>query len=143
MKTLIQQMSLAVTLSMLLGVAVVSAQTSHTLVGDIPFDFHVGKALLPAGEYTVKSGLPFFDAICIQSKDGSKSAMVQTFGLAPGKEGGTAKLVFNRHGSTYFLSQIWKPSESIVRGLSKTKMEIEVAGEAREAQVMEVALGKR
>ncbi|HVN83187.1 MAG TPA: hypothetical protein VMW38_29655 [Terriglobia bacterium] len=143
MKRLIHQVSLAVTLSLVLGVAVVSAQNSHTLVGDIPFDFHVGKALLPAGEYTVKSTPPVSGAICIRSKDGSKSAMVQTFGLAPSKEDGVAKLVFNRYGSSYFLSQVWNPSEPIVRGLTKSKVEIEVARKASEAQAMEVALEKR
>ena len=143
MKRLIHQVSLAVTLSLVLGVAVVSAQNSHTLVGDIPFDFHVGKALLPAGEYTVKSTIPVSGAICIQSTDGSKSAMVQTFALAPSKGDGAAKLVFNRYGSTYFLSQVWNPSESIVLGLSKSKVEIEVARKARDTNAMEVALGKR
>jgi len=142
MRRFIHQVSLAVAVYLFLGAAVVSAQSSTRLVGDIPFEFHVGQATLPSGEYTVKSGYPTADTICIQSKDRSRSAMVQTIPFSPGKEGGVAKLVFTQYGSNYFLSQVWNPSESIVRELNKSKLEMEVARKVRESQATEVALRK-
>ena len=143
MRRLKHQVHLAAVVSLLLGVVMVSAQTSTKLVGDIPFDFHVGQTTLPSGQYTVKFGYPTAGVICIQSQDGARSAMTQTISLTPGKQDGVAKLVFNQYGTSYFLSQAWNPSHSIARGVLKTKAEMEVARNARNPQATVVALEKR
>jgi hypothetical protein len=142
MKKQVIQVILAMAVSLSLAVAVGSAQSSPSLKADIPFDFHVGRATLPSGEYTVKSVSPASGAICIQSRDGSKVAMALTIPFAPSKKDGPAKMVFNRYGSDYFLSQVSNPSDSLVRELMKTKAETEIAKKVNEAQTTEVALTK-
>ena len=142
MKRQVIQATLAVAVSLMLVVAVGSAQTSVRAVADIPFDFHVGNATLPSGQHMIKSGFPTSDTLSIQSKVGSRNAIAMTLAVTPSKKDGAAKLVFNRYGSNYFLSQVWNPADSIVRGLSKSKAEIEVAQKASEAQATEVALKK-
>jgi hypothetical protein len=50
-----------------------SRRRSSTLVANIPFQFNVGKAVLPSGEYRVKPANP--SPFLIQSKDGRQSQM--------------------------------------------------------------------
>jgi hypothetical protein len=119
------------------------AQTSARASANIPFDFHVGNTTLPSGQYLIKSGTPTIDTLLIQSKDGSRSAVAMTHGVKSTQTDSAAKLVFNQYGTNYFLSQVWNPSDSIVRGLLKTKVEMEVARKVREGQITEVALEKR
>ena len=143
MKRQITQVTLAVAVSLMLAVAVSFAQTSARASAKIPFDFHVGNITLPSGLYLVKSGFPTVDTLLIQSKDASRSAVAMTQGVKSTQRDGAAKLVFNQYGTNYFLSQVWNPSDSIVRGLVMTKAEMEVARQVRGAQTTVVALEKR
>lgn len=143
MKRQVIQATLAVAVSLMLVVAVGSAQTSVRAVANIPFDFHVGNATLPSGQYMIKSGFPTTGTLSIQSKDGSGNAIAMTLAVAPIKGDGKAKLVFSRYGSEYFLSEVWNPADTIVRGLTKTKAEMEMARKIGQAQTTEVALRKR
>ena len=136
------QTTLALALSLTVAVAVGSAQTSVRAVADIPFDFHVGNVLLPSGQYIVKSGFPTEGNLCIQSKDSSRKAIAPTLGVTQMRRNGPNKLVFNQYGSSYFLSQVWNPEDSIVRGLGKSTVEMEVARKIREGRATEVALKK-
>ena len=102
------------------------AQTSASrqLIATIPFEFSVGDKAMPAGDYTVRQINPASDRAVLQlrRKDGSASAMVQTTSIL-GKTQESAKLVFHRYGSTYFLSQIWMAGEATGRELPKTRQE--------------------
>jgi len=133
----------AVAVALTLAVAIGFAQTSSRGSADIPFNFHVGNATLPAGQYLVNSGYPTTTSLLIRSKDGSKGAMVMTSAIAPMKADGAAKLVFNQYGSDYFLSEVWNPSDSIVRGVVKTKSEVEVARKALGGKITEIVMEKR
>ena len=147
MKRHIYQASSSVVVAMLLAVAVVSAEPSYVAVGNIPFDFHVGQATLPSGEYILMLDFPLRGTICIQSKDGSKRAMVIGTPFIPkNKDGenkdGAEKLVFRQYGSDYFLSRVSQPGQPGLE-LMKTKLESEIAQRASPAHTAEVALGKR
>ncbi|MGH9970344.1 MAG: hypothetical protein ACREBG_21485 [Pyrinomonadaceae bacterium] len=88
-----------------LAIASAQAQTSRREV-NIPFDFSAGSAKLKAGVYTVKrmSG----NALAIRSAAGKTTALVNaplTLGSRDSKAG--QRLVFNKYGDRYFLSQIW------------------------------------
>jgi hypothetical protein len=107
-----------------LAAPVVQAQ-SYTLVANIPFEFNVGKAVLPSGEYGIKLVNP--TTLMIQSKAGHQSALATTIGVSSPKGEDTGKLVFNRYGTQYFLSKFWRGGESVGRELSKSRTEIEVA----------------
>jgi hypothetical protein len=96
----------SLTLFTMLGVPVLYGQ-SGMLVANIPFDFNVGKASLPSGEYNVK---PMSQgSIVIQSKDGRQSAIALTNVTDSPKSLAVGKLVFNRYGDQYFLSKVLTP----------------------------------
>jgi len=120
----------------MLAAPVIQAQ-SDTLVANIPFDFHVGKALLPSGAYDVKPLNP--GTLLIQSKDGSSSAISLTIGVSSGKIQDTGRLVFNRYRDEYFLSKVWRPGSSTGRELPKSRSEIEMAKNMSKPEATEVA----
>ncbi|HXY50925.1 MAG TPA: hypothetical protein VEI01_15830 [Terriglobales bacterium] len=83
------------------------AQTQITRILDVtvPFDFVVGSQHLAAGPYQIfHIGSQL---ILLQSKDGKSIAIapVMVSSTRPGKS--YSKLVFNRYGDIYILSQVW------------------------------------
>ena len=121
----------------MLAAPVVQAQ-SGMLVANIPFQFNVGKAVLPAGEYRVKPMHP--STFLIQSKDGHQSAVAITIGVSSSKEEDTGKLVFNRYGNQYFLSKVWRPGNREGRELLKSRAEIEIAKSVSSPEATTVAV---
>jgi hypothetical protein len=107
------------------AVPLVYAQSSGNLKASIPFNFVVGGKPLPAGEYSVKPVSQV--AVVVQNKDNLSSAIVLTTTVEASKIQEVGKLVFNRYGDQYFLSQIWTPAASTGRQLSKSRMEREIA----------------
>src|SRR5204863_1409692 len=88
----------------LFAAASLLAQGSQNIVVDVPFGFHMGPSIFPAGEYTVytdaSTGL-----VRMRSADSKASAMIQTHAVQSRATSGTGKLVFHRYGDEYFLSQ--------------------------------------
>jgi len=107
-----------------LAAPIVQAQ-SDPLVANIPFEFNVGKAVLPSGEYGIKLVNP--TTLMIESKKGHQAAFTTTIGVSSPKREDIGKLVFNRYGTQYFLSKVWRWGETVGRELSKSRTEIEVA----------------
>jgi hypothetical protein len=97
---------------------------SDMLVANIPFDFSVGKASLPHGEYNVK---PMNQgSIVIRSKDGRKGVVAMTIATDSPKSLAVGKLVFNRYGDQYFLFKVLGPGSS-GKELLRSKTERELA----------------
>ena len=106
MKTIL---NIAVATMILVGIVAVNthAQTgAHKVVANIPFEFTVGKATLPAGRYTVTVMNPTSDRKILQIRqiEGRASAMVITNDVA-GDTSENAKLVFHRYGDRYYFAQ--------------------------------------
>jgi len=115
--------------SVLLVATVVSAhaQSERTQVTYIPFNFVVGKKTLPAGEYVVRPNRKLSDDIwLVQSKDGDESALFTTRSVQASKTQKRTKLVFNKYGDQYFLSQIWEGGSNSGRELVKRRPEREL-----------------
>ncbi len=75
---------------------------------NVPFAFHVGNELMPAGEYQV-AHINSRDMLLIRGVKNKQVIVVH--GLPSGKYADeTAKLVFHRYGDTYFLRQVWIPN---------------------------------
>jgi hypothetical protein len=90
----------------MLAIASVKAQTPSSVEVNIPFDFSAGKATLKAGAYSIKRTTG--NALAIRSADGKTTALVNgplTIGSRDSKPG--ERLVFNKYGDQYFLSQVW------------------------------------
>src|SRR5215213_112998 len=95
-------------LGIFLGLAVVSvhAQAPSKVEINIPFEFSAGKTTLPAGVYSIKrlSG----NNVTLRSENGKSSVILN----APVTHNSTdpnavERLVFERYGDQFALSQIW------------------------------------
>lgn len=75
---------------------------------NVPFAFHVGNELMPAGQYQV-SHINSRDMLLIRGLESKQVILVHS--VPSGKYADeTAKLVFHRYGDTYFLRQVWIPN---------------------------------
>jgi hypothetical protein len=86
--------------------ATTNAQSSDSMIVEIPFSFVVGKQELPAGDYVVSRAAG--DAIQLASRDG-ESAVVAIAGgrLRANSYPSKGKLVFRSYEGRYHLSQVW------------------------------------
>lgn len=113
-------------LGLLLVAACASAQTLN-VKANIPFDFVVNQATLPAGTYSIgelDSGSP----VLLIRGDNGKGSMVAISNHAESREASAnSHLVFHRYGDQYFLAQIWVQGEAAGRQLRMTRREAEVA----------------
>jgi hypothetical protein len=108
---------------MLLATNVV-AQTSQEMVANIPFSFTVCREQLPAGKYKVR---PVTSAnpriVLVATADNRPIEMICTHDVQSKKPATTGKLIFNRYGNQYFLSELWLQGETTGRQLGKTEAE--------------------
>ena len=112
----------------MLALVTVQAQTQRGEV-NIPFDFYAGTAKLKAGAYQVKRMSD--NTVAIRTADGKTTALVSaplTIGARDSKSG--RRLVFNKYGDQFFISQIWLDVES-GRQVIPSKEEIRVAKDER------------
>jgi len=123
--------------------ALVYSQSLPKLVADIPFEFHVGQAMLPAGAYIVnREGNDFTNILKIQNATTGKSAFTFTMPGSSANSPNQAKLIFNRYGSDYFLSKVCNPYSWGTYQLPKSKTEKEIARNAL-SEKAEVVAQKR
>lgn len=131
--------------AMALAVTAAHAQSTSDIKFHIPFDSVAGKANLPAGDYTVRveSGTAT-KIIRIRNADG-KYLFTTGFSMPTRSRELSAqgKLVFNRYGDQYFLSQVWQPGVSNGQALPRSGAEREVAKNAQIAKSREAEQGQK
>ena len=137
-------LTIAITALAALMATTAKAQTSapRTMRARIPFAFHAGSKVLPAGEYSITVLNPESDrqALQIRTLDGRASAIVQTF-AATVKAIRDSKLVFHRYGDNYFFAEAQAVGESTTLTAVKSNAErIEAAAAARRGSKSVVAL---
>jgi hypothetical protein len=120
------------TLAVLASTRVARAQ--ETMRVNIPFDFVAGNTSLPAGEYSVETSGPTHTLLLIDRKDASTSALIITNAAVSAEPQSESKLIFNRYGDRYFLSQVWTAGYSTGRQLLKSAREKEMAQAKNETQ---------
>jgi hypothetical protein len=101
---------------------------SVDLRATIPFDFHAGKTLLPAGDYLIHGDGP---VVWLRAEDHSKPAFaLMTIAAVAGMDqqarSRPARVEFNRYGDEFFLRTIWNPSTAGGRQLVPTAREKEL-----------------
>ena len=132
----------------LLGCIAVSAQaqcnSGAQSSANIPFQFSVGWATLPAGEYGVTCLDPEHRLLQIRSSDG-KAASTMLMIQLEGQAQNHGRLVFHRYGARYFLAQVWTGGNERGSELPKTRAECNVERELKgmKPKSAEVALTKR
>jgi hypothetical protein len=126
----------------LLTAAAALAQSDVALQIDIPFEFHIGTTILPAGHYEMR---PQFvrDVLQIRCRERRVSALIVMNGADARTMPQLATLKFNRYGNTYFLSRVWIPEYSQRRELSKSKAEFEFVRNSSPVPPAAVALVRR
>lgn len=116
-----------VVLGLLLPLVVVAnagSQKANELVADIPFNFTVCKEQMPAGKYKV---FPISRAnprlLLVRGEDNRSMEIVCTNDVESSKISADTRLIFNRYGDRYFLSQMWVQGEKTGNQLIKTEEE--------------------
>ena len=121
-RNLIAVLSLVV-MSLLLNATGAYAQSYAK--ANVPFDFKVGSAQLPAGPYEITVSNTSSGSILIRNDQTSAAAMSTARTETPRST--HAKLVFHKVGSQYFLAEIWRSSETagMIVPTSKQEKELE------------------
>ncbi|SRR6266852_8253262 len=107
----------------------------------VPFDFTIGSKSFPSGDYVVRSGMAH-TVLAIQSVDGQSAAMTLTTPLYGRNESGGARLIFNRYGDRYFLSQVWA-NGSEGRELSRSTSEKELIAKTKSTKSVALVASSR
>jgi hypothetical protein len=94
---------------------------------EVPFDFVAAQGTMPAGEYRVTPNQPAQGMVRLISSKGSSAAICFAHAIQSSRPSDTSKLVFNRYGNQYFLSQVWSEGSDYGRGLPPSKAEREIA----------------
>ena len=126
--------------ALLLAASASIAQTRQgDVVANIPFPFIVAHQTLPAGHYIVSPANA--DALGIHDAN-NRGTFVPTESTQRSANDNSCKLVFHRHGDTYFLSEVWVAGNSNGRTLFRSRAERELAESGKEKVIAEVTLGK-
>ena len=115
---------------------VASAQTIKVKV-NVPFNFVVNRATLPAGEYLVQSVDDEGKVLAIRDLNTNTTRLVTFNSCTSPKSASQTKLIFHRYGERYFLNQIWVEGNNSGHELSPSPREEEVA---KDFSVREVVL---
>ena len=126
----------------LLTAAAAFAQSDAVMKADIPFAFHIGAKILPAGHYEVHPQI-IPGVVLIRCLECKVSAMIQVLPVLARKTPGAATLMFNRYDETYFLSSVWIPGYPQGGEVRKSKVELEFARKSSMAAPAEVALVRK
>jgi hypothetical protein len=108
---------------------------------NVPFAFVAGGVHLPPGQYHVyHPGDPYL--IVIEKDDGRARAMEYVHPSTADPSSSNTKLVFNKYGDQYFLSQVWTERDLEVHHCFKCRMEKALMAQSPRPQPVVVA-GKR
>lgn len=88
-----------------LAVAGVQAQAPSKVEVEIPFEFSVGKTTLKPGVYTIKRLSGHY--LTMRRSDGKSVILNAPLTLTSSDPQSVERLVFNKYGEHYSLSQIW------------------------------------
>lgn len=103
------------------------AQNVHVRA-NIPFDFIVDKGKLAAGQYDLSSlNTATGRTLLLKNSDGKPLRMINANAVSSIQPSSKTKLVFERYGDRYFLSQIWIEGRDIGHELPKSAREAEMA----------------
>ena len=124
--------------SILILLASASAYAEQEIKAQIPFPFHMGASALPSGSYTVDTRVER-KVLRFTSADGKSSAVILSHAAQSLLTPTQPKLVFNRYGDEYFLSQVWAGGSNTGHELAASRLEKEVAAAAKRSTTTLVA----
>ena len=116
------------------AVASVHAQAPSKVEVNIPFEFSAGKTTLQAGVYSIKrmSG----NNVIVRSEDGKSNVILNAPVTNTASDpNAVERLVFEKHGEQYALSQIWLTAD--------TGRQVWTSGKNKKSERIEIALRRR
>jgi hypothetical protein len=119
-------------LGLLLVAACANAQTNVT--AKVPFDFVVGKATLPASDYSIQGMSGNAHLLVIRNQKASGGMIVLSNSAQSAGASTDTRLVFHRYGDSYFLAQIWTAGDSSGQQLKVSPREQEMARNNRNSE---------
>ena len=90
------------------------ADSPHTVLTTVPFDFVVGNQTLPAGAYSINQALDGTNVLRVQRQDGTAAGFIVPAGVDFISDHSSARLVFQHTGGTYFLTTIISDDRSYI-----------------------------
>ena len=129
-------------LLLICAVGATSAQGISTTKWDVPFSFNVGKAILPPGEYVIRSADSSnnWSMLSIENQKEPKSTYFRVNSFQQGRASETSKLVFHQYENQYFLAQICLQGEDTGRELPMTRAELELAKGVKHTQTSQAKI---
>ena len=133
---------------LILAVWLLTTASAYAQITDVkanvPFQFSVGKTVLPAGTYFIKSALPPFGGsgmLVIWSSDrhAARQRWLRSISVQSVSAQDDSKLVFRCYGGLCFLSQIWAAGYDVGRQLIKSPREHLLAKEGPALRVLVLA----
>jgi hypothetical protein len=141
-KHLVTTMAIAVFVT---TIAVISAQAQNapSVSVSIPFDFEVAGKTLKAGDYQVRME-GSRSSLKIENRDSLHTTFVMISPLQRADIQDQSKLVFNRYGNQYFLSQVWiagrSSGEEVRQGSTERGIRRELAALGHKPERVEIAV---
>jgi hypothetical protein len=94
-----------------LAAVALHAQSATWFQVHIPFAFVAAGQSLNAGDYTIAADtIP--GLLVLTAARGKESVVVKGLPIAPAATPDRSRLVFNRYGDRYFLSEVWPPGSA-------------------------------
>jgi hypothetical protein len=103
---------------------------SNKQTANVPFEFHLGDRVMPAGNYTIRQLTD--ESLEISNDTAGAKSVALTFSAQRSEKETEAKLVFRHIGDQYFLVQVWGTNTEVGRELipSHLQDELKHKGEA-------------
>lgn len=99
-------------------------QSDRQTIIHIPFNFSVGEKAFPAGKYIIERNRKDSDTVwVIKRKDNVGSALMLTQSVRANDPAEETRLVFNRYGDLYFLSEFWTAGSNTGRDVQTSDRE--------------------
>jgi hypothetical protein len=96
---------------------------------NVPFSFTVDNQTLPAGVYFVKTITPEH-SISLTSPTSKHTTIINDLPNYAGAPSENSRLVFQRYGNEYFLTQVWIKGDNVERSPMVSKRQAEIAQSA-------------
>jgi hypothetical protein len=117
-----QILNIVVTLSVIAALSIAGfAGLSGPIKANIPFDFMAGGQKLPAGEYTVRTGI-IRSTLEVRNLKTKQTVFAISQGLEV-RAGSKPQLVFRRYGNQYFLAKATDYTSGTELPMSKAERE--------------------